>query len=176
MKTQDLINFLNRAIQPLKQRVLLMIGRALIKAVNDAAEIQELQVKSFTDGDRVQRFQEFGFTSNPPDGTEAIMVALGGNQDNPVIIATEHRSFRKKNLAQGESAIYNKDGSYILLKSGGKIQIFTSEGEDLIVCLSDLLARLKVVNTFTAIGPQPFTPVDIADLTALKIRIDKFKV
>lgn len=125
MKAQDLINFFQRAIHPLKTRVQLMIGKCVIMAVDDTGAIQELQIKALAGEamDRVPRVQEFGFASNPPKDSEAIVVALGGNRENLVVIATDKRQVRFKNLSSGETAIYTDDGTYIVLKKAGQVEV-----------------------------------------------------
>lgn len=125
MKQDDLINFFQRALKPLRDRVTLMIGRAIISKATDSAKIQEVQLSALADEnmEKVQRFQEFGFTSNPPTGTESIIVSLGGARANLISIATEHRDFRKKNLLPGECSIYTDDGTIVHLKKAGNVLI-----------------------------------------------------
>lgn len=128
MNSDGLISFFQRAIKPLKDRVLSMIGRAIITAVNDSGDLQSLQIKVMAGEsmEKIARFQEFGFSSNPPSGTEGILLALGGNRENAVIIATEHRAFRFKSLQSGESILYTDDGTTIHLKKNGEIELKTS--------------------------------------------------
>lgn len=112
----------------MKDRLLLMVGRAVIRAVNNTPNIQELQlaVMAGESIDRVQSMQHFGFTSNPPVGSEGIVVALGGSRENCIVIATENRKVRFKNTAPGESAIYTDDGTYIHLKKAGQVEVKTA--------------------------------------------------
>lgn len=93
MRWDQLENILQRAMKPMKDRLLLMVGRAVIKAVNNSPNVQELQLAVLAGEsiDKVQNFQQFGFVSNPPIGSEGIMVALGGNRENCIVIATENR-------------------------------------------------------------------------------------
>lgn len=128
MNYNQLELFFQRAFKPIKDRVYLMIGRAIIKAVNDGTPIQETRISALAGEamDRIARMQEFGFASNPPEGTEAIVVALGGNRENLVIIATDNRAVRFKNLASGEMAIYTDDGTYLHLKKNGNVELKTA--------------------------------------------------
>lgn len=125
MKWIEFENAMQRIMKPMKDRLFLVVGRAVISAVNDAQNIQETQLKGLSGEalDRVQRFQHFGFSSNPPAGSEAIIVSLGGNRENSVVIATENRNVRFKNLASGETAIYTDDGTYIVLKKAGQVEV-----------------------------------------------------
>lgn len=174
MNEKDLFNILQRAMAPIRNRVVTMLLRALVTNADDTKPIQEVQVSSLNDSSRVQRFQQFGFTSNPPPGTEGIFLALGGNAENGVIVATENRDLRKKGLAVGEVAIYDAEGNYIHLMTGGKIK-FKNTNEELVTVLSDLIASLIAAQTITMMGPQHFTPVTVQELTDIKTRLDTFK-
>jgi len=146
MKVQDLVNFFQRAIHPLKIRVQLMIGKCIISAVNDSKDIQELQISALAGEamERVPRIQEFGFASNPPIGSEAIVVALGGNRENMVVIATDKRSIRFKNLASGATAIYTDDGTIIHLKKSGLVDIIAAT-KVLVTCpLVEFTGNVKI--------------------------------
>jgi phage baseplate assembly protein V len=185
MSADQLMNYLNRAMAPLKNRVMLMIGRAVIAAAKDANGVQQVQVSALAGEsmDKVERFQNFGFTANPPANTEAIFVCLGGNRDNMVIIATDNRALRLQGLAVGESAQYDKDGNYIKLKTGGILDIKTGSklkimngSEELITVLDDLFIWLEGAHVITAMGPQKFVPADLATLAAIKTRLESFKV
>lgn len=125
MKDEALLNFLRRAIQPLRDRIFMLTSRGLIKGVDDAAGLQECQLRVLSNEDltRIQRLQEFGFTSHPPLESEAVVLALNGSRANSVIIATDNRAVRLKNLASGETAIYTDDGSYIHLKKAGEVEV-----------------------------------------------------
>lgn len=149
MTTNELVSFFQRALAPLKSRVQLMVGKCVIAAVNDTTAIQELQIKALAGEamNRVPRVQEFGFASNPPVGSEAIVVALGGNRENLVVIATDKRSVRFKNLASGECAIYTDDGSYIVLKKAGEIEVKAATKLTVDVPYSEFKGNVKIEGT-----------------------------
>lgn len=94
-----------------------MVGRAVIKLVNDVTRVQGLQVSLLADEahDFVERFGEYGFTSHPQPGAEAVMVSVGGNRDHGIVIAVEDRRYRLTNLQAGEVAIYDDLGQKITL-------------------------------------------------------------
>jgi len=71
----------------------------------------------------VELWQQFGFTSAPPQGTHAIVLPLGGRTSASVIVATEHTAFRLVLNQAGEAAIYNQDGDYVWLKRNGHIKV-----------------------------------------------------
>lgn len=101
--------------------------RGGISAVNSAPNISLAQVSGLS-GEIVQDnelMQNFGFSSNPPIGSQAIILPLGGKTSQGVIIATEHSSYRIKNLKSGEVAIYTDEGDSIVLKRGHLIEVTT---------------------------------------------------
>ncbi|QGM80656.1 phage baseplate assembly protein V [Otariodibacter oris] len=71
----------------------------------------------------IELMQHFGFTSVPPENTEAVILPMGGETTHSVVIATEHGSFRVKGLKNGEVAVYDKSGSTIILKEGRVIEV-----------------------------------------------------
>lgn len=102
-----------------------MVARFVLDAVNDSKKMQELK-GTLLEGetkDELEHFQNYGFTSNPPKGSEGLAFGLNGNRDHTVIICVDSREFRKKGLAAGEVAVYSKFGSYIHFKSDGTIEI-----------------------------------------------------
>lgn len=102
---------------PIGGRLRLMIGRAIVNLINDAALAQELQVDLLADEtqDNVERFQDYGFTSHPHPGAEALTACPGGLRSHAIVIAVEDRRFRLTGLQQGEVAMYDDLGNVILL-------------------------------------------------------------
>lgn len=111
---------LGRALDPLKRRVMLMVGRAVVEYINDATKMQSAQV-SLLEGEvreKVEHFQQYGFTSVTEPGAEGVALSVSGNRDHVILIAVDDRRYRKANLLPGEVAVYSKWGDYILLKEG----------------------------------------------------------
>jgi phage baseplate assembly protein V len=101
--------------------------RCVIGTVNTAPNIALMQAAGLA-GEKVQDnelFQHYGFSSNPPAGSQAIVLPLGGKTSQAVIIATEHGSYRIKNLKSGEVAIYTDEGDSIILKRNHLIEATT---------------------------------------------------
>ena len=110
-----------REMAPLAGRVSMMIGRAVIEAVDDAPQAQELQVALLADElqDGVERFQGYGFTSVPHPGAEALVLSVGGLRSHAIVVQVEDRRYRLKALAPGEVAIFDDQGQKIVLKRDG---------------------------------------------------------
>lgn len=122
------MNTSDRKLHALVRRVRLTIGRALVRLVNDGSGIQTAQVSLMGNEtrDKLERFQEYGFTSVPKAGAEAAVVFVGGCRDHGIIVAIDDRRVRLKGLAEGEVAIYTDEGDSIILKRGNNIEINTA--------------------------------------------------
>lgn len=123
---------LQRLMRPLAQRVQLMVGRAMLQLVNDGTALQSLQVALLADelrGD-VERFQQYGFTSHPKPGAEAVALSVAGSRDHVIVVAVDDRRYRLKGLAEGEVAIYTDEGDHIVIKRGGTIEVLAATKVD----------------------------------------------
>jgi phage baseplate assembly protein V len=76
--------------------------------------------------DKVERIQNYGFTSVPPSGSEVLVVCLGGSKDQMIVIAADNSSIRKKDLSGSDSCMYREGGDFILLSSDS-VKIFSSK-------------------------------------------------
>jgi len=127
MKVEDIIKVFRKLIAPLQRKVLLTIGRGVILATKDSGTLQVIQGTFLADEVKsdVEKMHHFGFTSHAPKNSECIMVSVGGNREHGIIIATESRQYRFKDLGEGEAAIYSQFGDYIHLKNGNVIDVKT---------------------------------------------------
>lgn len=117
--------YINKVIQ----RINSLFSRAEVTLIDDTKKIQSTQVKINEDEilDRIERFQDYGFTSNPLPGSEAMVVFQGGKRSNGLILKVDDRRYRIKSLESGEVAIYTDEGDKIHFKRGKKIEVTTSE-------------------------------------------------
>ena len=98
-----------------------MIGGGRKTTGTDTGSVQEMQVQMGGNEirDKTPRIAEFGFSSNPPDGSDAVVVFFGGDRSQGIVIATGHQATRIKNLLPGESALYDSIGKKIYLSASG---------------------------------------------------------
>ena len=104
-----MLEYLERALSPIHRRVMLSIGRAVLSAVYDEAPTQRVQA-SLLKGetrDGVERMMQYGFTSVPHPGAQAIAVFPGGDRSQGIVIAVGDTRYRLKALADGEVAIHD---------------------------------------------------------------------
>lgn len=112
-----------RLMGPVWRRIRLLVSRGVLKLVNDSLKLQGVQV-SLLGGEPAwaERFQEYGYTSHPHPGAEAIVAAVGGARAHLVALAIDDRRYRVKQLAPGEVAMYDDLGNVIVFKRD-KIQV-----------------------------------------------------
>jgi len=122
-------------LAPLRNRIANMVARAVVKLVADGGKLQSLQVMVGADETReaCERFQEYGFTSVPLPGAEAVVVFVGGRRDHALVAAVDDRRYRPTGLADGEVAVYHKDGARIQLAADGSITITAKPGQKIIL-------------------------------------------
>ncbi|MGU5716522.1 phage baseplate assembly protein V [Aeromonas taiwanensis] len=114
-----------KLIAPLWRRVRLIADRAIVTAVTDSFNRQGVQLKVLADeaASDVERFQNYGHTSVPPAGSEAIVLGIGGARAGLVAIAVEDKGVRPKDLEAGDNCLYHLEGHRIILRKNGVIEI-----------------------------------------------------
>jgi phage baseplate assembly protein V len=99
--------------------------RAVSTALQLALRVQRAHVDGLA-GEQVpdvELFQQFGHTSAPPDGSQLIVIPLGGRTSASVIVATEHGAYRFKLNAKGEAAMYNQWGDVVHMRQDRTIHM-----------------------------------------------------
>jgi phage baseplate assembly protein V len=98
-------------------RVRGMIGRAIVRLIDDTAMLQALQIDILDDEtqDDVERFQSYGLSAHPHPDAEAIVLCAGGLRSHAIVIAVDDRRYRLKGLQEGEVGLYDDLGNVILL-------------------------------------------------------------
>ena len=131
-----------KLIAPLQRRLRLIADRAIVTLVNDSLQRQGLQLKVLADetADDVERFQNYGHTSVPPAGSEAIVLGIGGARAGLVAIAVEDKSVRPKDLEAGDNCLYHLEGHRIILRKDGLLEL---EAKTVIINASEKLTMIS---------------------------------
>jgi phage baseplate assembly protein V len=109
-------------LRSLQNKIMLLAGRCVMLAANDALKMQGVQIKLLADETRTaERFQNYGVSSVPLPGAEGVAIAIGGERGHTVVIAMDDRRHRPRGMLPGEVAIYNNTGASVVLKSDGSI-------------------------------------------------------
>ena len=146
---------LAKLLRPLRNALQNMVARAVVQVVNDGAKLQLVQL-GVLDGETreaIERFQEYGFTSVPLSGAEAVVLFVGGRRDHGLVIAVDARRYRKKDLEPGEVALYNDAGRFVLLKSGRivadapELRLGSDAASNFVALANLVLDRLTAIQT-----------------------------
>lgn len=106
-----------KAISKLGVRLRLMVTRGIVELVNDSLKCQGLQVSLLSDEvqDEVERFQDYGITSTPFTGAEALFLSVGADRSHGVVVCVTDRRYRPKDLVEGDVCLYTDKGERVYL-------------------------------------------------------------
>lgn len=109
----------------LKRKIQLLVSRGVVNIVTDSFKQQNLQVNLLAGetADDVERFQNYGHTSVPPAGSEAIVLSVGGKRQHLVAVVVDSKGTRLKDLKSGDSALYHLEGHYFILTNAQLAQL-----------------------------------------------------
>lgn len=124
-----------------------VIGKALVDSVDDDNPIQLLKITGVENEviDGVERVQNYGLTSNPPNGSEVMTVFVGGSRDHGVAVSVDCGKFRVVGLKSGEVCVYSQFGQTILLDENGET-VFNG-GTDYAVAFNELKTAFNELKT-----------------------------
>jgi phage baseplate assembly protein V len=122
---RDLIAQLRHLLRPLANRVANSIARAVVQLADDDKKLQLVQLgvlagETIDDG---ERFAEYGFTSVPLPGAEAVVVFPNGDRAHPLVIAVDDRRYRPTGEAPGTVIMYGHAGQRIRCLPDGDIEV-----------------------------------------------------
>ncbi len=112
------ITSMKRFLTPILARIRRVILGAKIESTDDATPLQQMKVQTLGRAvyDKVEVFGQFGFTSRPPNGSDAIIVERNGKY---IVIAVGDRQHRIRNIESGDSVVYDVRGQTIILNKSG---------------------------------------------------------
>lgn len=112
-------------IEAVFRRIQMMFGRGRVTYTDDTGPVQKMQVRlsGLETSDGRVRMVEFGFTSNPPIGTDVLALHVSGDRGAGTVFATNHQQSRPKGLSAGESMLYSQDGKYVYMTASGGIVV-----------------------------------------------------
>ncbi len=105
-------------------RVLMTFARTL--RVDDSGPLQLVTIEGLLGElrDDCPRIGEWGLASNPPLSAQAVVVALGADRGQLVVLGVEDRNTRRKNLPVGAVEVYSSHATArIRIDSAGVISI-----------------------------------------------------
>jgi phage baseplate assembly protein V len=173
-----------RLLMPIKNKIMLLIGRCILKAVNNTGTTQTLQVTAMKDEtiSDIERLQEYGFDSYPKANAEALVIFPNGNRDQGVVIKVHDRDNRPTGLNEGDVVMYDSSGNKLVCRDGSVIEIHGNGGTLEFVLLASLLVAAINTNIVTPYNGHTHggaVPIPVSQMTAIveaNVVSDKVKV
>jgi phage baseplate assembly protein V len=128
-----------RLIAPISNRTKNMIARSVVQLVNDGKKLQLVQLGVLFgetvegDGQGVEHFQPYGFSSVPLEGAEGVVVFAGADRAHPLLIVTSDRRYRPVGGQSGEVTVYNNTGAKIVMTKDGDIVATPAPGRQVMI-------------------------------------------
>lgn len=120
----DQARVFQRVMGPVWRRLRLLVSRGVLALVDDSLKLQSVQVR-LLGGEPAwaERFQQYGYTSHPHPGAEAVVAAVGGARAHLVALSVDDRRYRPKGLQAGEVCLYTDEGDELRFKRGRLIAV-----------------------------------------------------
>ena len=152
-RIMDIKDF-RRLTSSIKTKIYLLVGRAVLKAINNSGTTQRLQIEGLSGEviDSIERFQEYGFESYPWENAQAAVLYLDGNRDNGIVTVVHDRRYRPIDLTQGEVAIYTDEDATTEFRIWMKRNRIVYVRADKLDC--DIDTQASIVSPQIALGDE----------------------
>lgn len=89
--------------------------RARIVKVDDEKSQQRVDIKGLKKErpEKVWRPQDFGFSSNPPEDCDGVMIQMGSRSDRTLYMDGGHEKYRPKKTPTGGTVLFDHEGNII---------------------------------------------------------------
>lgn len=77
----------------------------------------------------VVRLLPHGFSSNPPAGSEGMVLALGGRADRAMVLGLEDPKTRQKSIPAGTAVLYDDKGNVLFAQGKSGIAVNAKKGD-----------------------------------------------
>lgn len=117
-----------RSMKRLTEKMQRGLGNLLARAVLAGVQqnrLQSLQLQLLAGEvkDGVELFEPYGLTGHALPGAEAAVAFIDGSRTHGIALVQTDRRYRPVDLAPGEVALFNHQGTRVVLRNGGRIEI-----------------------------------------------------
>lgn len=139
-----------RLLDPVRRKLRLIVSRAILTApADDSTGCQRLDLALLADEERtgVERVQNYGLTSVPPEGAEAACLSIGGVREHMIAVAVDSPAHRPTELKLGEVALWTlKHGLRVVCSDDGHVNLGSQPG-DFVALASLVKNELAAIKT-----------------------------
>lgn len=116
---------IEKLLEPIRARIRTMASKAIVNLIDDTTKIQLLQCDILKDEtlSKVERVQQYGFTSVPLKDSQAVLLSINGNKEHSIAIAVDSAQYRITGGEEGEVNVYDHDGNYVKLSKSNGIEV-----------------------------------------------------
>lgn len=164
-----------RLITPIKRKIFLLIGRAILTTVTNGGKTQLIQVTGLKDEtiSDIERMQPYGLDSYPAANMEAVILFQNGDRSHGIGIMVSDRENRPTDLVEGDVRLWDTRDNKITLKTdqikveGELLNMFAADksyvlGEDLNTFLTNFVTWANTHTHSYLPGPGGATPTAVA--------------
>lgn len=157
-----------RSMRRLSEKMQRGLGNLLARAVLAGVQqnrLQSLQLQLLAGEvkDGVELFEPYGLTGHALPGAEAAVAFIDGSRTHGIALVQTDRRYRPVDLAPGEVALFNHEGTCVVLRNGGRVEM-TAATE-----VAIQTGRLALTGDLAVTGNTTFT----GTVTANGKRIDE---
>jgi len=142
---------LERLLNPIKRKLFLLIGKAILTKVNNVgktgfhdsgtrANPQRVDMNWFGQLTDIERSQPYGFETYPvADTAKCILLSPDGSRSNTFVIMVQDDEYRPTDLSEGDTCLYGKNDKTegekhrIQFKADGSIEIWVGKTNKIII-------------------------------------------
>lgn len=141
-----------RALHAIETRLLNMVGRGVLKALDDSQGLQLLELDGMPGEELkgVERVQNYGFSSHPKKG-HAILVFPQGDRNHGIVVAMDDADARLRDLAPGDVAVHDGRGNVVRLTEEG-IEVEAAESSVVVTAATEVTIQAAGSVTVQAAG------------------------
>jgi phage gp45-like len=129
------------------------IGRqTMVSTETGTISTIQLQHNRWEVRDDINHMQLYGYASATLPGTDLVCVNVAGDNSNGFIIASNHQTFRPKNLDPGEVQLYDNTGQLIYISQANDGTIFITANTAVRITAPTVIVQgdLHVTGSITA--------------------------
>lgn len=118
------MSFGAQTIAALQRGLSNLLARAVLSHARQN-KLQALQVEVLAGEvkDDVELFEPYGLTGFALPGAESVVAFIGGYRGHGIALVQADRRYRPTDLQPGEVAVFNHEGTRVVLRNGGRVEV-----------------------------------------------------